>query len=59
MKALGGWRVTGRLLIENASFSAMIESTVGKVGDPHGIVGQAMPEISTIDEPPILVGKAA
>jgi len=33
MKALGGWRVTGRLLIENASFSAMIESTVGKVGE--------------------------
>jgi hypothetical protein len=38
---------------------AMIESTVGMVGDLHGIMGQAMPEISAIDEPPMIEGKAA
>jgi hypothetical protein len=37
----------------------MIESTVGMVGDLHGIVGQAMPEISSIGERPMLGGKAA
>jgi hypothetical protein len=42
-----------------AQVSAMIESTVGMVGDLHGIVGQAMPEISTIDEPPMFEGRAA
>jgi hypothetical protein len=34
-----------------AQVSAMIESTVGMVGDLHGIIGQAMPEIAAIDEP--------
>jgi hypothetical protein len=42
-----------------AQVSAMIESTVGMVGDLHGIMGQAMPEIPAIDEPPMLEGKAA
>ena len=42
-----------------AQVSAMIESTVGMVGDLHGIMGQAMPEISAIEEPPLLEGKAA
>ncbi|WP_342712877.1 DUF2130 domain-containing protein [Bradyrhizobium sp. B124] len=42
-----------------AQVSAMIESTVGMVGDLHGIMGQAMPEIDAIDEPPMLEGKAA
>jgi hypothetical protein len=42
-----------------AQVSAMIESTVGMVGDLHGIMGQAMPEISAIDEPPMLEGRAA
>jgi hypothetical protein len=42
-----------------AQVSAMIESTVGMVGDLHGIMGQAMPEIGAIDEPPLLEGKAA
>jgi hypothetical protein len=42
-----------------AQVSAMIESTVGMVGDLQGIMGQAMPEISAIDEPPLLEGKAA
>jgi hypothetical protein len=42
-----------------AQVCAMIESTVGMVGDLHGIMGQAMPAISTIDEPPMLEGKAA
>jgi hypothetical protein len=42
-----------------AQVTAMIESTVGMVGDLHGIMGQAMPEIATIDEPPLLEGKAA
>jgi hypothetical protein len=42
-----------------AQVSAMIESTVGMVGDLHGIMGQAMPEIEAIDEPPMLEGKAA
>jgi hypothetical protein len=27
------------------------------VGDLNGIMGQAMPKISTIDEPPMLEGK--
>jgi hypothetical protein len=39
--------------------SAMIDSTVGMVGDLHGIMGQAMPDISAIDEPPMIEGKAA
>ncbi|UEM15368.1 DUF2130 domain-containing protein [Bradyrhizobium barranii subsp. barranii] len=42
-----------------AQVSTMIESTVGMVGDLHGIMGQAMPEIEAIDEPPMLEGKAA
>jgi hypothetical protein len=42
-----------------AQVTAMIESTVGMVGDLHGIMGQAMPEITSIDEPPMLEGKAA
>ncbi|UGY17958.1 DUF2130 domain-containing protein [Bradyrhizobium septentrionale] len=42
-----------------AQVSAMIEATVGMVGDLHGIVGQAMPETSAIDEPPMIEGKAA
>jgi hypothetical protein len=42
-----------------AQVSAMIESTVGMVGDLQGIIGQAMPEITAIDEPPMLEGKAA
>ena len=42
-----------------AQVSAMIESTVGMVGDLHGIMGKAMPEITSIDDPPMLEGKAA
>ena len=42
-----------------AQVCAMIESTAGMVGDLYGIMGQAMPEISAIDEPPMLEGKAA
>lgn len=42
-----------------AQVSAMIELTVGMVGDLHGIMGQAMPTISAIDEPPMLEGEAA
>jgi hypothetical protein len=42
-----------------AQVTAMVDSTVGMVGDLHGIIGQAMPEISVIDEPPMLEGKAA
>jgi hypothetical protein len=42
-----------------AQLSAMVDSTVGMVGDLQGIVGQAMPEIAAIDEPPMLEGKAA
>jgi hypothetical protein len=42
-----------------AQVCAMIESTVGMVGDLHDIMGQAMPAISAIDEPPMLEGKAA
>ncbi|WP_245286697.1 DUF2130 domain-containing protein [Bradyrhizobium sp. ARR65] len=42
-----------------AQVSSMIESTVGVVGDLHGIMGQALPEISAIEEPPMLEGKAA
>lgn len=42
-----------------AQVNAMIASTVGMVGDLHGIMGQAMPEISAIDEPPLLEGQAA
>jgi hypothetical protein len=42
-----------------AQVSTMIESTVGMVGDLHGIIGQAMPEISAIDDPIMLEGKAA
>jgi hypothetical protein len=29
------------------------------VGDLQGIMGQAMPEIAAIDEPPMIEGKAA
>jgi hypothetical protein len=39
--------------------SAMVDSTVGMVGDLQGIMGQAMPEIAAIDEPPMIEGKAA
>jgi hypothetical protein len=42
-----------------AQVSAMIDSTVGMVGDLQGIMGQAMPEISAIDNPPMIEGKAA
>lgn len=42
-----------------AQVCAMIESTVGMVGDLHGIMGRAMPEISAIDGPQMLEGKAA
>jgi hypothetical protein len=42
-----------------AQVCSMIESTVGMVGDLHGIMGQAMPEFSSIDEPPMIEGKAA
>ena len=42
-----------------AQITTMIESTVGMVGDLHGIMGQAMPEITAIDEPPMLEGRAA
>jgi hypothetical protein len=33
-----------------AQVTAMVDSTVGMVGDLHGIMGQAMPEISAIDD---------
>jgi hypothetical protein len=42
-----------------AQLSAMVDSTVGMVGDLQGIMGQAMPEIAAIDEPPMIEGKAA
>jgi len=42
-----------------AQVSTMIESTVGMAGDLYGIVRQAMPEISVIDDPLMLEGKAA
>jgi hypothetical protein len=42
-----------------AQVSAMIDSTVGMVGDLHGIMGQAMPEIEAIEDPPMIEGKAA
>jgi hypothetical protein len=43
-----------------AQVTAMVDSTVGMAGDLHGIMGQAMPEISAIDDPPMIVeGKAA
>lgn len=42
-----------------AQICAMIDSTVGMVGDLHGIMGQAMTEISAIDEPPMIEGRAA
>jgi hypothetical protein len=38
-----------------AQLSAMVDSTIGMVGDLQGIMGQAMPEIAAIDEPPILL----
>ncbi|MBR0795656.1 hypothetical protein JQ615_09680 [Bradyrhizobium jicamae] len=41
-----------------AQVNMMIESTAGMVGDLRGIMGQAMPEIGTIDEPPMLDGRA-
>jgi hypothetical protein len=37
----------------------MVDSTVGMVGDLHGIMGQAMPVISAIDDSPIIEGQAA
>ena len=37
----------------------MVDSTVGMVGDVHGIMSQAMPEISAIDDPSMIEGKAA
>jgi hypothetical protein len=42
-----------------AQVTTMIESTVGMVGDLHGIMGQAMPEIAAIEDPPMIEGKAA
>lgn len=42
-----------------AQVSAMIESTVGMVGDLHGIMGHAMPEIAAIEEPTMIEGRAA
>jgi hypothetical protein len=42
-----------------SQLGAMVDSTVGMVGDLQGIVGQAMPEIAAIDEPPMLEDKAA
>jgi hypothetical protein len=42
-----------------AQLSVMIDSTVGMVGDLQGIIGQAMPEIAAIEQPPMLEGKAA
>jgi hypothetical protein len=39
--------------------STIIESTVGMVGDLYGIVRQAMPEHSVIDDPLMFEGKAA
>jgi hypothetical protein len=42
-----------------AQVNIMIDSTVGMVGDLQGIMGQAMPEISAIEEPPMIEGKAA
>jgi len=41
-----------------AQESILIDSTAGMIGDLHGIMGQAMPEFSAIDELP-LDGKAA
>jgi hypothetical protein len=35
-----------------AQVTAMVDSTVGVVGDLHSIMGQAMPEISASDDPP-------
>jgi hypothetical protein len=40
-----------------AQVTAMVDSTVGMVGDLHSIM--AMPEISAIDDPPMIEGKAA
>ena len=37
-----------------AQVSVMIETTVGMVGDLQGIMGQAMPAIPAIDEPPMI-----
>ncbi len=51
--------MTKALAKREAQLGSMIDSTVGMVGDLHGIMGQAMPEISAIDEPPMLEGKAA
>ena len=42
-----------------AQVNAVIESTVGMVGDLHGIMGQSMPEIAAIESTPMLEGKAA
>jgi hypothetical protein len=42
-----------------AQVTAMVDSIVGMVGDLHGIMGQAMPEILAIDDPPMIEGRAA
>ena len=42
-----------------AQLTAMVDSTVGMVGELQGIMGQAMPEIAAIDELPMIEGKAA
>jgi hypothetical protein len=39
--------------------NAMVDSSVGMVGDLYGIMGQAIPEISAIDASPTIKGKAA
>jgi hypothetical protein len=41
-----------------AQVTAMVDSTVGMVGDLYDIMGRAMPEISAFDDP-IIEGKAA
>ena len=52
-------QVTKAWAKREAQVSAMIETTVGMVGDLHGIMGQAMPEIEAIEDPPMIEGKAA
>jgi len=42
-----------------AQVTAMVESTVAMVGDLHGIMDHAMPEIEAIEDPPMIEGKAA
>jgi hypothetical protein len=50
-----------RLLVEllGLAITAMVDSTVGMVGDLHGIIGQAVPVISASDDSPMIEGKAA